>query len=237
LIVDFVARAGAGIGITSCEHATTNRARRGASTAECLKASQSVIVHTLRIIQTITVHLRPRTTRSQPSSTGRQAAQDRERTRTPRSIPAQQRGNQQANRPNPRPICPRPAPTYTVPGRQNKHPCNARLADSRTQVAERHICYDQTMGLIRKLGSGILATVMAVRLPHEALEAVEPVHSRAPEPPHIHPELHEPADGIPCEAGVLGGGSPRDLEVRVGDQISLSEALKLQVLEHVFGAF
>jgi hypothetical protein len=28
LIVDFVARAGAGIGITSCEHATTNRTRR-----------------------------------------------------------------------------------------------------------------------------------------------------------------------------------------------------------------
>lgn len=56
-------------------------------------------------------------------------------------------------------------------------------------MAERYICYDQTMGPIRKLGSGILATVMAVRLPHEALEAVDPVHSRAPEPPHIHPEL------------------------------------------------
>jgi hypothetical protein len=87
-----------------------------------------------------------------------------------------------------RPIL-RPAPTYTAPGRQNKHPRNARLADSRIQVAERYICYDQTTGLIRKLGSGILATLMALRLPHEALEAVDPVHSRAPEPPHIHPEL------------------------------------------------
>jgi len=114
------------------------------------------------------------------------------------------RPKQHTNRPNSRPIRPDKSATqglesvrqFCDPPQHTQRRAvktntrrNARLADSRIQVAERYICYDQTMGLIRKLGSGILATVMAVRLPHEALEAVDTVHSRAPELPHIHPEL------------------------------------------------
>jgi hypothetical protein len=72
------------------------------------------------------------------------------------------------------------------------------------------------MGLIRKVVPGVLAVWIALRPPQEAREAAEPVHSRAPEPPHNHPELHEPAYAIPSEAGILGGGSENTPMVPVG---------------------
>jgi hypothetical protein len=68
------------------------------------------------------------------------------------------------------------------------------------------------MGLTRKLVPGFLAAVIVLRPPQEALRADEVVHSRAPEPPHNHPELHEPAYTPPNEAGILDG-SPQDAPV------------------------
>jgi hypothetical protein len=91
------------------------------------------------------------------------------------------------------------------------------------------------MGLIRKVVPGVLAVWIALRPAQEAREAAEPVHSRAPEPPHNHPELHEPAFAMESETGVAGGGSQSGREVRVADNIHTSEELGLQILEPVFG--
>lgn len=60
-----------------------------------------------------------------------------------------------------------------------------------------------------KLVSGILVTTMAVGFTHET---AEPVRSRAPEPPHNHPELHPPMYGMRNEAGISGGGSNTKLK-------------------------